>query len=79
MQQANAARPGVPCPECHFRIPVTIPMLLSNATIFCNCCGLKLSVDHEKSKEGLEMLQDLHKAMENAKNVKKNPLGNNAF
>ncbi len=75
MQPANpSTTPGVPCPDCNFRIPVTIPMLLMNDAIFCNSCGLKLSIDREQSEEGLKLLQNLNEAVEKVNRVKSNPM-----
>ena len=53
---------GVPCPECSFTIPTTMPMLLSREQIVCPMCGLALHVDAEKSAESLKLVRQLHEA-----------------
>ena len=73
--QNNNHAPGVPCPQCKNRIPVSIPILLAHSAIFCNNCGIKLTIDKENSQDGLEQLEKLHKAMENVQKVKDNPMG----
>ena len=49
---------GIRCPECQHLITVTLPVLLGG-TVFCSACGLKLSVDQDKSQEGLAALRAL--------------------
>lgn len=53
---------GIPCPECNFVIPTTMPMLLSREPIVCPMCGLALHVDAEKSAESLKLVRQLHEA-----------------
>jgi len=62
---------GLPCPECEFFIPMTIPRLLSPEPIRCPSCGLTLNLDRQKSKKSLEMVQKAYKAMQNAEDTKK--------
>jgi predicted amidophosphoribosyltransferase len=49
--------PGLICPQCGFRIHLTIELLLNNPSICCSECGLELSIDQEKSKAALNALQ----------------------
>jgi len=53
--------PGLICPQCGFRIQVTIEMLLNNLSICCTSCGLELSIDKEKSKPALNSLKEVFK------------------
>jgi uncharacterized paraquat-inducible protein A len=62
MTEQSTNQNGVPCPECSFTIPTTMPMLLSGAPIVCPMCGLALHVDREKSAESLKLISDLHEA-----------------
>jgi len=62
---------GVPCPECNFVIPTTIPMLLSGEPIVCPMCGLALHVDAEKSAQSLQLVRNLHEATQQVDKTKK--------
>lgn len=62
---------GFPCPECKFIMKVTIEQLLYGKRIECPSCGLVLSVNKEKSKKSLKLLQDLHVAIKNVESMKK--------
>ncbi len=61
-------QPGLVCPQCAFRIQITIPMLLSGQPIYCTQCFLEFRVDNQKSQESLSALHklqsDFHKAEE---------------
>jgi transcription elongation factor Elf1 len=74
-QQNNSgpSGPGLSCPECGFHILVTMQMLLNRGVVYCNNCGLKLSIDQESSKEGLDQLRKLNSALEKAKKAKDAP------
>ena len=65
--------PGLTCPKCGFHISVSIQMLVNNGVVYCNNCGLKLSVDQESSKKGLDQLRKLNQAMEQAQKAKDSP------
>lgn len=66
MQIDQSSGPGLQCPNCKQFIPVTLPMLLSG-TLFCIGCGLELSVDQDKSKEGMEKVRALWQSMQDCK------------
>lgn len=68
-----AQTPGLDCPECGARIPVTMEMLLHETAIECGNCGLKLAVDREKSKESLVLLKTLEKDLKKAEEKKQSP------
>jgi uncharacterized paraquat-inducible protein A len=59
MQQSTPQN-GVPCPECSFVIPTTMPMLLAGTPIVCPMCALVLHVDREKSADSLKLIQQLY-------------------
>lgn len=61
---------GVPCPECNFTIPTTMPMLLSGEPIVCPMCGLALQVDRETSAESLKLISNLHEATQQVEETK---------
>lgn len=62
MTEQSNNQNGVPCPECSFTIPTTMPMLLSGEPIVCPMCGLALHVDREKSADSLNWIRNLHEA-----------------
>ena len=62
--------PGLDCPQCGFRIQVSIPMLLSGEPIICPACGLKLSADQEKSQACLNELRKVNDAIQKAEEAK---------
>lgn len=66
MQSNQSNAPGLACPNCQQFIPVTLPMLLSG-NLFCSGCGLELSVDQDKSKEGMEKVRALWQSMQECK------------
>lgn len=72
-QKTAPAGPGLTCPECSFHIAVSIQMLLNNGVVYCNNCGLKLSIDQGSSKEGLDQLRKLNNALEQAQKAKESP------
>lgn len=61
-----SARPGLDCPECGHRIPVTIHNLLHDKSIICGHCLLELDVDRDKSKPSLEALSRLDQGFSRA-------------
>ena len=62
--------PGLACPQCGFRIQVTIEALLKNLTVSCSSCGLALSIDQEKSKPAINALEDLYNSIEKVERIK---------
>jgi len=61
--------PGLDCPQCSYRIPITIPMLLSDAPIVCTSCGLIITVDKEKSRNSLNELKKLDTTINKAQEI----------
>ncbi len=62
---------GVPCPECSFVIPTTMPMLLSGEPIVCPMCGLNLHVDRDKSAESLKLVRQLYEATQQVEETRR--------
>ena len=56
---SSTAQRGIPCPECNFVIPTTMPMLLSGEPIVCPMCALTLHIDVEKSASSLKLIRQL--------------------
>lgn len=55
--------PGINCPKCGHKFPVTIEQLLTSESIICPSCALKLELNKEKSKEALEAMEKLYKTL----------------
>jgi transcription elongation factor Elf1 len=55
--------PGLDCPKCRFRMPVSIQMLLSGQPVVCPSCGLRLTIERERSKACLDELRKVHDAV----------------
>ena len=72
---SNAQMPGLDCPQCSHRIPMTIPLLLSGRPFFCQGCGLKIEVDSQKSSYVLDRLQNLQNKLDQADKMAKEALG----
>ncbi|WP_436515331.1 hypothetical protein [Ekhidna sp. To15] len=62
-------RPGLVCPECGYKIPVNVDMLLSGSPIECPSCTLKLNVEQEQSKPVLDRLRKLDDTIKKASSV----------
>lgn len=62
MSKQATPRQGVPCPECSFVIPTTLPMLLSGEPIVCPLCGLALHINTEKSAGSLNLIRQVYAA-----------------
>jgi transcription elongation factor Elf1 len=60
--------PGLICPQCGFKMQVTIELLLNKPSICCSGCGLTLDIDQEKSKASLTALQKAYQHIKNVKN-----------
>ena len=69
-----AQQTGVPCPECHAVIAVTIGELLRADPIACPRCGLRLTIDEQRSHAALDILHQLAEAMRQLERVRKQRL-----
>ena len=54
MQQQRPA--GIPCPCCNNLIPISVQQILLSHTLFCPFCGLRLSIDKQKSDRAQKVL-----------------------
>lgn len=68
-QSTSQGGAGITCPECGARFGITIPQLLSGDAICCTACGLRLTVDQEKSREALELVRQLQKGVTPAQDL----------
>jgi uncharacterized paraquat-inducible protein A len=71
MTEQSTNQNGVPCPECNFTIPTTMPMLLSGEPIVCPMCGLALHIDREKSADSLKLICNLYEATQQVETAQK--------
>lgn len=62
--------PGLDCPQCGFRIQMTIEMLLNSSSICCGNCSLELSIDKDKSGPALNSLKEAYNAVKKVENLK---------
>ena len=62
--------PGLVCPQCGFRITLSIHDLLEHRPVVCLACGLALHVDRENSKACLDEVRKLNEALEEADKVR---------
>jgi hypothetical protein len=63
---APSGPPGLPCPSCGLRFPVSIEGLLSDQPITCPACGLALTVHREKSEDSLKALRRVSDGIKDA-------------
>ena len=54
--------PGINCPQCANKFPVSIEILLTSHAIYCPACNLNLELNREKSKEALEAMEKVYRA-----------------
>jgi hypothetical protein len=62
--------PGLDCPQCSFRMMISVPMLLAGDPAICPACGLQLAVDREQSRGCLNELQKVYDAVQRVEAVK---------
>lgn len=62
MQQQHN-KPGLPCPICGQLIPISINQLLFDRALFCTSCGLRLSIDKQKTEKAQEILAKVEGAI----------------
>lgn len=65
-----AQNPGLDCPECGFRIMITMTGLLSGEPVVCPACSLLLHIHQEESKECLDEVRKLDEALKEAEEKK---------
>jgi hypothetical protein len=64
MQNKNQPA-GLVCPHYNSFVEVSIQALLSQASIQCPFCMTTISLDRNKSKEALDLLQKINGAVDN--------------
>lgn len=64
-----SGQPGLTCPRCREKFPISIPMLLSGQPIFCPHCLLRLDVDKAKSEQSLKALGKLQCDLDRANEI----------
>ena len=53
-------QPGLVCPQCQNKIPVSILNLLQDSAIMCPYCNLELKIDQQQSQGSLSKLKDFY-------------------
>ena len=74
MELPQNAAPGFNCPNCDFTIRLGMYEVLVGSEFRCHGCGLTLTLDREASRKSLQLLQDLHVALQNVESVRKQSL-----
>ena len=55
----SAKRPsGMPCPQCHGFIPITMQQIVADGHITCPNCGLRLNINRPENINIIEMLKN---------------------
>ncbi|AFL83176.1 hypothetical protein Belba_0518 [Belliella baltica DSM 15883] len=62
--------PGLKCPECSTRIPISIQTLLTSNGVTCPNCDLELEIDKEKSEGALHALEKLQSGIQKASSIR---------
>lgn len=62
--------PGLNCPQCTYKIKITMETLMLGMPIVCPACGLELGVDQEKSKGCINELRKVSDAIQKAEKTK---------
>jgi transcription initiation factor IIE alpha subunit len=60
-------QPGLICPNCNFKITVSIEQLLYQEKVVCPNCNLVLTIDKNKSKKALNALEKLNSELKKNK------------
>lgn len=60
-------QPGLNCPECTTRIPISIQILLNSGSVTCPGCSLSLEIDRQQSEGALHALQKLQNGLDAAR------------
>lgn len=62
--------PGLDCPQCNYRIKISMEMLLGGDAIICPRCNLNLHVNQQESKSCLNEVKKVHEAIQAAEAAK---------
>ncbi|MDH4240402.1 MAG: hypothetical protein OEW48_12640 [Phycisphaerae bacterium] len=63
--------PGLNCPQCKFKMRLSMGALLGGKPIVCPACGLSLTVDRERSKGCLNELKKVNDAIQKVEEAKR--------
>jgi len=69
---AISRNPGLVCPMCSYKIPVTIEQLLGGHGLQCPSCQLKLGVPRQENRDVLNALGKVQNAIDEGKRVQQN-------
>lgn len=62
--------PGFPCPQCAFRIRMSLADFLYSQKLTCPGCGLELAIDKSQCTRMVEHLQETHNADETTEKLR---------
>lgn len=62
--------PGIPCPQCAFRIRMSLADFLYSQKLTCPGCGLELAIDKSQCTRMVEHLQETHNADETTEKLR---------
>lgn len=59
----QAQRPsGMPCPQCGGFIPVSMQQIITDSSILCPNCGLRLNINQQESRPAIDALKKFQQA-----------------
>jgi DNA-directed RNA polymerase subunit RPC12/RpoP len=59
----QAQRPsGMPCPQCGGFIPVSMQQIITDSSILCPHCGLRLNINQQESRPAIDALKKFQQA-----------------
>ena len=59
----QAQRPsGMPCPQCGGFIPVSMQQIITDPSILCPHCGLRLNINQQESRPAIDALKKFQQA-----------------
>ena len=69
----QAQRPsGMPCPQCNGFIPVSMQQIITDSSILCPHCGLRLNINQQESRPAIDALKKFQQAQRNFDKRSKN-------
>ena len=55
----GAERPfGMPCPQCNGFMPLSREQIITEKSVTCPHCGLRLNINHQENQAALEALKN---------------------
>ncbi len=64
-------QPGLVCPQCQNKIPVSILNLLQDSAVLCPYCNLELKIDQQQSQASLSKLKNFYSQYKEAEKMYK--------